>query len=454
MLRGATAWLVVAVVVVASAAACPLELLTHNVKGSASEATQARYKEARGCSLATETEMNMGAYVERFRQWCCPAAAPPAQRRAAADTPAPADAEPEPEQDDDLNQVVEAVAFLPWNSDRIDQPLMPLDGGYHPPPLAAYANQKFGHVYILDSGLDPDHDVFADVATSLDYPSPAGARDCNGHGTRVASIIAGYITGVISRGADGVEATAKIVLHAVRALACDGTATVQEVINAISWILNNAQRPAFVSMSIGASKSPTFNAAVAALTNSGDFLVIVAAGNENTDACNTSPSSATGVVAVGATSTSDARASYSNWGTCLSIFAPGDNIYAAIAGSGNQIGPASGSSFSTPIVTALCARYQLEHPEVTSLQQVWLAVKGAATLNALSNIGPGSPNRMAYSRSAPAPSNPQPPPPPPNQPATTGPQPSSNGEERCVRTVVMEAYGLTLVATVLFILVL
>jgi hypothetical protein len=409
---------------------CDNELLTHNVKNSSSEARQAQYKLNRQCVLVSEVEMIMDNHIERYRQWCCPSVEASARsKRTVSLTPvSPEEEEEEPEQEDEPNQPVEAYAsFLPWNLNRLDQRSLPLDTVYHPPPLVSLASQPTVHVYVIDSGIDAGNDVFAQVSVSMDYPSPSTATDCYGHGTKVASIIASYLVGVVSRGVDGAETMANVILHSVKVLGCDGTGSVQDLIKGLTYIQNFGFRPAFLSMSIGSAKSNTLNSALSAMTNSGDFVAIVAAGNDNVDACTTSPSSASNVVSVGATAENDQRSTYSNYGSCLAIFAPGDNIYSALIGTTNKISAESGTSFAQPHVMGLCVRKVLQNISlINNLHQAWIAVRDEATPNKVGNAGPGSPNLLAYSgKAASSPSSPPPPPPPPPPPTIPPPPPKS-----------------------------
>jgi subtilisin family serine protease len=207
-------------------------------------------------------------------------------------------------------------------------------------------------------------------------------------------------------------------------LGCDCGGSIQNLIEGLSYIQNHGPRPGILSLSLGSSKSNTLNSALSAMTNTGDFVAFVAAGNDNVDACTTSPASASNVVVVGATAPNDYRSSYSNYGSCLDIFAPGDNIYAAVMGSQNQISPESGTSFSQPHVAGLCVRHLLRNPaDLDQIASCWTAVQNAATSNTVNNAGPNSPNLMAFSGSA-SPNSPPPPPttsgnppqPPPNSP--------------------------------------
>lgn len=418
---------------------CPLILLTHNAKDSASEARQERYKLDRGCVLKSETEMTFGDTTNRYREWCCPVSTNSRQQKRNLEqvdptleipNPIPVSSsssgeeEEEEEQEDDLNHPLEAyAAYLPYNLDRLDQRYLPLDQSYHPPVLST--SQNTVHVYVIDSGIDPGNAVFDDISISFDYPSIQGAKDCCGHGTRVASIIASYVTGVNCRGVDGAESSANLVIHSVSVLGCDCGGSIQDLLQGLSYIQNHGPRPGILSLSLGSAKSTTLNSALSSMTNSGDFVAFVAAGNDNVDACTTSPASATNVVVVGATTPNDYRSSYSNYGSCLDIFAPGDNIYAALMGSANQISPESGTSFAQPHVAGLCARHLLRNPsDLANIASCWTAIQNSATVNIVNNVGPNSPNLMAFSGSA----GPNPPPPPLPPPTTGGnpPQPPPN----------------------------
>jgi subtilisin family serine protease len=212
-----------------------------------------------------------------------------------------------------------------------------------------------------------------------------GGIDCNGHGTHVAGTVGGSTYGV----AKGVT------LIAVRVLDCSGSGTNSGVIAGIDWVASNRVLPAVANMSLGGGASQAVDDAVARLTGAGVTLA-VAAGNENQDACNTSPARAPSAITVGATTSSDARASFSNWGTCLDIFAPGNNITSSWYSSTTATNTISGTSMASPHVAGVAALYLQGNPSATPAT-VTSAITSTATTGVVTSAGTGSPNRLLYS---------------------------------------------------------
>ena len=369
--------------------------LTHHVSGSTEEYSAQAKRLSLGCTLESQFDAIVKGKVIRHRTWCCPPQNTSTLKRSALQSPDEIGTNAD---EDDGEPIVNVSVedFVPWNLDRIDQTGLPLDGSYNPRAAAPLASQHWVHVYILDTGIDMNHVVFNNVTITLDYHSPqfTSTVDCNGHGTKVASILAGYTTGVVSTGTGNVESFARIHLHIVRGLGCSGQALSTDIIQTLNWIQLHGVRPSIVSMSLGSPKSLALNAMVESLIETGEFLVVVAGGNDNTDACTRSPSSAFGVKAVGATNTADQRASYSNYGPCLTAFAPGDFIYGAKLGSYNQITPGSGSSYACPIFVGSIVRYMISHPTVVNPFQAFNQVIKESIAGAVSNAGPGSPNKL------------------------------------------------------------
>ncbi len=232
----------------------------------------------------------------------------------------------------------------PWGLDRIDQQALPLSGAY------TYTSDGAGvQAYIIDTGiwtLHPDFGGRADnVYDALTLDLVAIGEDCNGHGTHVAGTVGGATYGV----AKGVS------LHGVRVLGCAGVGFTSDVIAGVDWVTANHQSPAVANMSLGGGSSAALNTAVTNLWNSGVFLA-VAAGNDNADACNSSPAGASGVFTVAASEKTDAKASYSNWGTCVEAYAPGSAITSDwLLGLTMTL---SGTSMATPHVTGAAALYK------------------------------------------------------------------------------------------------
>jgi serine protease len=148
-------------------------------------------------------------------------------------------------------------------------------------------------------------------------------------------------------------------------------------------------------MSLGGGASTALDNAVNSLSNSG-VPVAVAAGNSNANACNSSPARAANAITTGSTTTTDARSSFSNFGTCLDIFAPGSGILSAWFSSDTATATLSGTSMASPHVAGVAALYKQANPSA-SATTVRNAIVNNATTNVVTNAGTGSPNRLLYS---------------------------------------------------------
>ena len=272
-----------------------------------------------------------------------------------------------------------------WGLDRIDQVDRPLDTLYH------YSGTGTGvKAFIIDTGIRASHQEFGGRVVSgyTAISDGNGTNDCNGHGTHVAGTVGGTTWGV----AKGVT------LVPVRVLDCTGSGAYSGVIAGIDWVANSNLRPAVANLSLGGGTSAALDAAIAGAVSKG-VTVVVAAGNSNADACNYSPSRAPSAITVGATTSSDARASYSNYGSCLDIFAPGSSITSAWNTSDVATNSISGTSMASPHVAGLAALV-LEGKPSSSPASVASFLTSSASLNKLTSIGAGSPNRLVYSLAA------------------------------------------------------
>lgn len=271
-----------------------------------------------------------------------------------------------------------------WGLDRVDQRSLPLDSKYTYTTTASNV-----HAYIIDTGINLTHSDFGGRAKSgYDFvDNDSNATDCNGHGTHVAGTVGGSAYGV----AKGVQLTA------VRVLDCSGSGTYAGVIAGIDWVAQNAVKPAVANMSLGGSASTSVDNAVKSAIAAG-VTFAVAGGNDNTSACNSSPARTAEAITVGATTSTDARASYSNYGSCLDIFAPGSSIKSDWIGSTTATNTISGTSMATPHVTGAAALYLATHTAATPAT-VRNALVAAGTTGKVTSAGSGSPNVLLYTGS-------------------------------------------------------
>jgi subtilisin family serine protease len=267
-----------------------------------------------------------------------------------------------------------------WGLDRIDQRNLPLDNSYTFPTTASNV-----HAYIIDTGIRFTHTDLGGRATSgIDEIDGGAADDCNGHGTHVSGTVGGSSFGV----AKGVQ------LVAVRVLDCTGSGTTAQVAAGIDWVTANAIKPAVANMSLGGGIDTTLDNAVNNSINSG-VTYAIAAGNSNANACNFSPARVGAAITVGATDISDNRASFSNFGTCVDIFAPGVNITSAWSTSDTATNTISGTSMATPHVTGAAALVASVNPTWTP-QQIRDSLVNNATNGVVVNPGIGSPNKLLF----------------------------------------------------------
>jgi hypothetical protein len=237
-----------------------------------------------------------------------------------------------------------------WGLNRIDQASLPLSSGL---PFREGSTGKGQTVYVIDTGINWQHRDFGGRASAgPDFTSDADGKDAHGHGTHCA--------GTTSGSRFGVARDAEVI--GIKVLDASGSGTTSGVIAGVEWAVRNASGKAgVISMSLGGSASASMDAAAKAASNAG-MIVVVAAGNESGDACRFSPARAGGkakasrsVVSVGATTIADARASYSNYGRCVDMFAPGSGITSLWVGSTMATNTISGTSMAAPHVAGVAA---------------------------------------------------------------------------------------------------
>ncbi len=267
----------------------------------------------------------------------------------------------------------------PYNLDRIDQSNLPLDGSH-----SLLSGGSEVHAYVLDTGVQISHNEFEDRGREgFDFVgNDSIANDCNGHGTHVAGTLAGKTYG----------AAKNVKVVGVRVLGCGGSGRFSDVISGIEWVTRNHIKPAVANMSLGGGISTSIDLAVRASINSG-VTYVVAAGNESSNACNKSPARLAEAITVGSTTRDDDMSSFSNFGECVDIFAPGSNILSAWIGSNSRTRTISGTSMATPLVAGVVAVHLSQNPQSTP-QQVKDAILGNALIDKLRGLRGDSPNLL------------------------------------------------------------
>jgi subtilisin family serine protease len=278
------------------------------------------------------------------------------------------------------DQAYEAAATqsgATWGIDRIDQRNRPLSGTYTYTTTASTV-----YAYVIDTGIYASHSQFGGRASNVYDALGGNGTDCHGHGTHVAGTIGSSTYGV-----------AKAVrLRGLRVLNCSGSGATSGIIAAIDWVRVNRTNPAVANLSLGGGYSSTLNTAINNLANSGVF-VAVAAGNENQNACNVSPASAANATTVASSTSSDAKSSFSNYGSCVDLYAPGSSITSTwLNGGTNTI---SGTSMASPHVAGVAALYKATYGNAsTATIDSW--IKTNSTANVITGNPSGTPNRLLY----------------------------------------------------------
>jgi subtilisin family serine protease len=288
-------------------------------------------------------------------------------------------------EEDSVRSIDATQTSAPWGLDRTDQRDRPLSGTY------SYTSTGSGvNAYIIDTGIRRTHTQFGGRAFA-GYDAIGDGRngsDCNGHGTHVAGTVGGSTYGIAK----------SVRLYAVRVLSCSGSGSTSGVIAGVNWVAGNHIKPAVANMSLGGGASSSLDTAVNNAISSG-VTFAVAAGNSNANAANYSPARVSAAITVGSTTSSDAKSSFSNYGSIVDIFAPGSSITSAWYTSDTAINTISGTSMATPHVAGVAARY-LQNNRTASPATVRNAIVNASTTGRISGLPTGTSNRLLFWSSA------------------------------------------------------
>lgn len=266
----------------------------------------------------------------------------------------------------------------PWGLDRVDS-RQGLDSKYVFAATGAGVN-----AYIVDTGIRSSHIDFTGRVGAGFSAVGGGTGDCHGHGTHVAGTVGGEYAGVAK----------DVTLIPVRVFGCQGQGTSDSVLQGLNWIMATARRPAVVNMSLGGAYDPATNGAVQRLTAAG-ITVVVAAGNSFQDACSSSPAMVGSAITVAASDRYDRHASFSNYGSCVDLYAPGVDIVSLYGFSDTMVVPMSGTSMASPHVAGAVALL-LERDPAAAPSQIESKLKSLGTQGAIVGAPYGTPNTLLF----------------------------------------------------------
>lgn len=288
---------------------------------------------------------------------------------------------------DSVIAIAESTSVTPpstpvtWGIDRVNQRALPLDAVFD-----VALSGRGVTMYIVDSGVRATHSEFSGRVTkgATTIFDGRGTDDCNGHGTHVAATAGGRTFGVARA----------VTIVPVRVLNCNGGGLMSDGVKGLNWVFETAKGPSVVNVSLGGGGSTAFDSAVRALFGRG-IVTVVAAGNSNANACNYSPGREPRSITVTSSTRLDVRADYSNFGSCVDVFAPGDRITSASHTSDTGSITLSGTSMAAPHVAGIAALH-LENDPTWTAQQLTQLITHSATTNVVTNAGSGTPNRLVF----------------------------------------------------------